>query len=784
MRLSNKTLTDLGFFKVLALIEKYLLFEDSKEVLQKRAFSQNKKELIQLQNKIQDFIVLLNNPNVRRPHNFPSLDRTFKGLNISYQNLDGQNLYSAATFIDSAQRLYSFINESVFDNKKSKHISSLLGSEIDPLLLNFKSEVLFALDKSGKVKESHPLIRALVKEVEKSKRERNSFTKDFIQSNKTYLQSDLETFRDERIVIPVRTDAKSKVDGFVHGSSSSGNTVFVEPYKLVEYNNSVVLAEQQIQIEIAKIYTQLTTLLREAKSELEILSKKISNVDILFAFARWSKDNDCTKVNYEKEKIKLIYAEHPLLGDKAVPISIDVEEKIKCVVISGPNAGGKTVTIKTVGLFALLNQFIGYIPCREGSTLPIFDKIYTDIGDEQSIEEELSTFSGHMHSLSKILKNSTKNSLVILDELGSATDPLEGGAIAQSVTDYLLKNSKYSFITSHLASLKHKAYVSDLMLNASMEFNEDSHMPTFRVVCGLPGDSHAIDTAIRMKIPKEVIDNAKKYLGDDGLQIGQIVKQLEKERKDVEKMTLSLKEKERHLSHAKREVDLFRLKVKQKEHILKKEQATELSRYINRSRKELENLVNKLVTGEITKEKTKAVKDFINGLGEKETNVSKQIEKEEVEFQEKREPFNIEVGMTVLCGNGKREGVVLKADGKKKWQVQVGSLKISFKEKDLYKADDLEKKTKFSVAYSNETPRPKATLDVRGLTLEQSLERVQKQLEACLIHNFSSFSIIHGYGDGILQKGIQQFLKAQPQVKNYAFALPNDGGMGKTYVEL
>ena len=784
MKLSKKTLNDLGFFQVLEKIEKYLLFEDSNKALYNRDFLDTEAQINELQDKISDIKYLLDNPDVEKPNYFPSLEGVFKIIKSNYQNVEGSDLYNVAIFIDSVQKLYKFIHQPIFSNKESNNINYLLGEEIDPCLINFSKEVFYALDESGKVKESHPIIRELVKRVERTKRERTSFTKDFIKNNKALLQNDVETIREDRIVIPVRNDAKSKVEGFVHGSSSSGSTIFIEPYKIVEYNNSVVLAEQQIQIEIAKIYNNLTNLLRECIKVLENLSKLVIDIDILYAFARWVIINDCSRVSLSNKKVKLLFARHPLLGKKAVPITLDIEEEIKCVVISGPNAGGKTVTIKTVGLFALLNQFIGFIPATEGSVLPIFDKVYTDIGDEQSIEQELSTFSGHMNSLSKILRNCTENSLVILDELGSATDPNEGGAIAQSIVDFLLNKSKISFITSHLASLKHKAYISDEMLNASMEFDESSHMPTFRVVCGLPGDSHAIDTAIRMKLPQVVIKSAKKYLGDEQFQIGEIVKRLENERLQVEKTLNELEIKEAELRKQKRDVDLYKLKIKQKEHQLKSEQSTELSRFINQSRKELENLVGKLVTGEITKEKTKSVKEFINYLNIKEQNINSQIEVEEEQLKEKREPFDISEGMTVLCGDSKREGVVLKADGKKKWIVQVGSLKITFKEKDLYKAKEVEKPKKVSISYNNETPRPKNTIDVRGKTLEEALNTVQIQLEACLIHNFNTFAIIHGYGDGILQNGIHKFLKTQSQVKDYRFANPNDGGMGKTYVTL
>jgi len=785
MRLSNKTLIDLGFYQVLEIIEKNLLLEDSKKNLYKRDFLDTKEEIENLQDKIQDIIFIIKNLDIKNPNNFPSLDKIFEEIRKNLRSLEGDSLYNVASFIESASTLYSFINAPIFQNKSSNNINYLLDNKITESLIKFKDETFYALDEGGRVKESHPLIRSLYKKVEKTRRERSSFTKEFINHNKEYLQNDIQTFRDNRVVIPVRNDSKSSVKGFVHGSSSSGNTIFVEPYQMVEYNNSVVLAEQQIQIEIAKIYATLNSLLLKCVSELKDLYKAIKEVDILYAFSTWVVKNNCSRVELSEDKIKLLYSRHPLLGKKAVPITLDIENDIKCVILSGPNAGGKTVTIKTIGLFSILNQFIGYTPSAEGSTLPLFDKVYTDIGDEQSIEQELSTFSGHMNSLSKILRNSTKKSLVILDELGSATDPNEGGAIAQSVVDFLLDNCKNCFITSHLDSLKHRAYVSPFMLNSSMEFDENSHLPTFRVVSGLPGDSHAIDTAIRMKLPKQVIDGAKRYLGDDQLKIGQIVKTLENERKEVEKRLIELDKKESELNILKTQIDLLKLRLNQKEHILKQEQSTELSRYIDKSRKDLENLVNKLVTGEITKEKTREVKKFINDLNNKEKSIKVELEKEEVKIAPQRESFDIKVGQKVLCGDYKREGEILKSDGKKKWVVQVGSLKISFKEKDLYPVKEEKKQEeKVSISYTNESPRPKGTIDVRGYTLEGAIEIVTTQIEACLVYNLTNFSIIHGFGDGILQKGIHQFLKKQTYVKNFIYADPKDGGMGKTYVML
>lgn len=787
MRINKKTLKDLGFPQVLEMIKKHSLSYECSNRLNFEHFIFDREQLKQRQEKVSAIKNLIENPKVNNPFSFPSLEEVLEQLNSTYQNIDGYNLYLVASYIDSAKSFCSFLHSPVFDGKMNEKINSLIGEEIDEELLEYQKEIFFALDDSGKVKESHPSIKRLVMKVESARQRRQSFSRSFIKSHKDAMQSDVETIRDDRIVIPVKSDSKASVKGFVHSASSSGNTIFMEPYQLVEYNNEVVLAEQEIQIEIAKIYHNLSSMLRKNEEKVRVLSSLIINADILYTFASYASKNNCCATNLGSSSLNLLMARHPLLGQKAVPITFSIDENIKAVVLSGPNAGGKTVTIKTVGLFALLNQFMGFIPCHEGSSLPLFDKIYTDIGDEQSIEEELSTFSGHMNTLSKILKNSTKDSLVILDELGSGTDPAEGGAIACSVVDYLKDKSRLSLITSHQASLKLKAYGEDDLLNASMEFNEESHMPTFKVVCGLPGDSHAIDTAERMKLPKVVIERAKNYLGSDALEMGEIIKSLERKNEEVRQKIEQLNQRETILKNQKRKNELYELKLKQDEFLLKKNQSTELSRFVQQSRKDLEKLVSQLVTGELTKEKKKDVKAFINNLGSQEDSLLNKIKKEEeVLVKEKKEPFVLREGLEVLCGSSKREGTILKKDGKNRWIVQVGSMRITFKEKDLYQIDKLETTTskKVLVSYQSNTPRPKTVLDVRGLTLEQSIEKVRDQIEACLVHDFHNFEIIHGYGDGILQRGIHEYLKLQNAVSDYRFALPNDGGMGKTYVVL
>jgi DNA mismatch repair protein MutS2 len=787
MKINEKTLGDLGFNQVLTSIKKNSLSEAGAKRLDNKKFITDKETLKSMQSSIDAIKTLIEHPRVNNPQSFVDLKSVFNGLKTTYQSLDGIELLNAASYIESAQFFCRFFHSPIFDNRPNALIKNLIGENIDEDLLKFQDEAYYALDSTGKIKDSHPAIKRLVEKVESAKNSRTSFSKSFIRSHKDSLQNDVETIRDDRIVVAVKADSKSNVKGFVHSSSSSGNTIFMEPYQLIELNNSVILAEQQIQIEMAKIYAELTKSLRKIEDKLRALSSLVIKADVLYSLSLWASKNKCCKTNLEKDSVKLLMAIHPLLGAKAVPITFDIEDDIKAVVLSGPNAGGKTVTIKTVGLFALINQLCGFIPCSEGSSLPIFDKIYTDIGDDQSIEEELSTFSGHMNTLANILKNTTDKSLVILDELGSATDPTEGGAIACSVVDYLKGRSKLALITSHQASLKLKAYGEENLLNASMEFNEASHLPTFRVVTGLPGDSHALDTAERMKLPKEVISKAREYLGSDSLQMSEIIKSLERKREEARLRLEEIEKMESHLKLDRKKAELYELKLKQQEFLLKKNQSTDLSRFVEQTRSELEKLVADLVTGELTKEKKKSVKNFIDTVGKSEAQLISNVKKEEEDIATKdKAPFVLKEGLSVLCGSHKREGVVLKKDGKNRWKVQVGSMKITFKEKDLFPSENVKKitPTKVAVSYHSETPRPKLVIDVRGYTLEEALLIVRDQIEACVVHDFNSFSIIHGLGDGILQRGIQNYLKGEKVVTDYRFAMPNDGGMGKTYVVL
>ena len=785
--MQERTIHDLAFDRVIKQIERFSLSYEGKRKLEEIYIIKEKNEWKKRQGEI-DSIIAIMNSNTPEVSTFPNIEKIMdKFKDKSTFILEGTEIYDVALYVRSAVLLRNFLGLYIDDKKlKEFPVNGFFDESLNELE-SLEREISYILESPGKVKMSHPSIQSIMKKIDEKRSARAAYSSTFIREHQNVMRSSEPSYRDGRVVLPVVSGEKSKIPGFTHSASSSGSTVFLEPYKLVGFNNDVVMAEEQLQIQISKLLGSLVEKIIENEENLKRVIECVKNADLLFTFASWAKKNKCSKTFLnENNECNLIEAKHPLLGNNAVGLNLNCKAPIKAVVLSGPNAGGKTVSIKTVGLFVLLNQICGFLPAVEGTSLPIFDNIFTDIGDDQSIENSLSTFSGHMNQIGYILRNLTPNSLVILDELGSGTDETEGSAIAKAILEYSLDNALLTLVTSHYSALKQFAYVNNRVLNASMEFNEKTHKPTFRIIEGISGESHALDTAKRMRLPLEVINKASLYIGSEAMSISSIISDLEKRRIEMEAQAALVNNKIKELSEQKRKNDLFALKLAQKEYFLKEGRLKEVSNFVSNSRKELENLVRVLREGEMTKEKTKEVKNFINNLESQEDQFKEKLEnlKKKTQKEVKGESFKITQGMEVLCGPKKIEGVVIRPDGKRKWIVAIGNLKFTFKENELYKSNKKGKSLKGLVEYDSSSPKPKFVIDVRGYTLEEALEAVKNQIEACLVHSLNSFSIIHGLGDGILSKGIHKYLSKQRQVVSFEFARPEDGGNGKTYVTL
>lgn len=764
--MNNKAVLDIELDVVLRDIASYSLSDEAKRYVSPDLFTTDENVLRDRYLKIDD---LVNKLEGAEPLEFfPSLSEIFKYVKETHRDIEGKDIYSIGEFLHATLTLYKFLEK-----------------DLDPIYIDLEEKILSSLNSEGDVNENHPRLLPLIKRRDEIKNERYRFSLSFISSNRNIVQNENPLYRNERVVIPIYSKDKKSDEYYISGQSSSGNTTFVEPFKLVELNNNVVLAEERIRVEKLKIVHELSEECRNIISFLKEMTETVVDFSFHYVFALWVRRVKANHIE-RSEDISLIESRHPLIKEKCVPISVRIEKDKKVLVLSGANCGGKTVTMKTIALMVALNQISSFIPASPLSTLPYFDNILTDIGDGQSIEAEKSTFSSHMSNIASICAGLTNSSLILLDELGSGTDPEEGAVLSLSVLKYLANRGRLTICTSHYNQVKNFAYTEKNMMNASMEFDNKTSLPTFKVLENIPGDSHALSTARRAKVPKEIIDDALLSLGEEKNTSANIITSLLSKSR-----TLDRKISECH--REKQSLEEERKKLEKREEELKKELLNveksgyrELNSYLRESRKELENLVKLVKTGTLDKEKTKSVKNFISKLEKKEDDVKKDIEKKEEEAEDdysSREPFKS--GDEVLCGSDKTHALILSLSDKSAYVLFDNGLKMNVKLSSLVHAKKKIEKEEASVSsFTSSIKKPKLTLDCRGKTLSETIEMIDDEIESALLSSLFMFSIIHGYGDGILQRGVHEYLKKNKFVADYRFALPEDGGMGKTYVFL
>ena len=754
-----RTVRDTELDKVLEDIRKRALSPEGRDAITPALVVTDRAVIDVRAKKIEEYLNLLSGPT---PDLFPYISDLFEFAEKTHQDFPGEGIYRAGEFIHSYISMMRFLEreDDVYDGDRE-----------------ISDEILSSIDSEGEVREDHPRLIPLIKARDAVRAERVRFSSRFIAEHRNLVQQSEAMFRSGRVVIPMRSDQKLMPGSFISGSSSSGNTLFAEPEALLNLNNDAVIAEERIRAEKMKILHDLSEHVRSLIPSLKAMLAEVIDFDFHYSFALWAKR---VKASHPREgnTLSLVSARHPLLGEKAVPVSITLSPDVKALVLSGANAGGKTVTMKTIALLSLLNQIAGYIPAAEESVLPLYSSVYTDIGDGQSILDSASTFSSHMKNIAEMTRKMDGGSLIILDELGSGTDPEEGAALSRAVLKYFSEHAALTCITSHYSAVKSYAYSENGMMNASMEFDEKSGMPTYRILEGIPGDSHALATARRMKMPREITDMAAEELrGGDALS-GRIIKSLiSKERALDRKITELALEKRREIALGK-ELEEKEKELRDKENELRKEGIREINKYLSSTRKSLERLVMEVRTGTLTPEKTKKVKNYIRSVEEKAAAEENLVYEEEIVPDD----APLVVGDRVLCGVSKAKGNVVALSKNKVTVLLDNGLKMEMKSSMVRHAPPEEKTG--AVTYQGVKKRAEYTIDVRGLTLEETLSRLDDQIEAALLSSLQSFSIIHGYGDGILSRGIHEYLKKRKEVKDYRFARPEDGGMGKTYVEL
>ncbi len=773
--MNNRTLEILEFGRVYAMLESECFSEEGKDLLGKQKFITSGERLLEFQEIVADVKKFLDSDLVFPVVSFPRISDYMMRAEKSGAVLEGDELVSIADFILSSVKLKKyFLSGSISTGEVFRRIVSEI-----PDLHGTADKITSVLDPSGKVKDSHPALRDLRNRLRKLRGDISRLASSYLVSSRDVWQSDTPAERDGRIVLPLKADYRGRIKGVIHDISSKGATVYIEPFDLVELNNRAAVAENEIVVQIRKILKDLTASAAESAGEIMDLADKISFIDTITARARFSLMNGCSRADTGGRGILLKKARHPLLGRKAVPIDISISGDLNALIITGPNAGGKTVTLKTIGLLSLMNQFGMDIPAAEGSTLPVFDSIFADVGDDQSLDNSMSTFSAHMEHIAEMIRKSSDRSLILLDELGSGTDPAEGVSIAMAVLDEFIAKNSLVITTSHHGLLKNYGYTREHVDNASMEFDSESHTPTYRVIQGIPGESHAIEIAERSGLPSSVIKRAVSYMHSGSSDVGEMIKELEKKHR-------ILTEREKKLKEDIKKYDLEVLRLRQREKIAADQGYDSLKKYLSESRKKLENLVRELREGEITRKKTTAVKKFLSDI---ENRLEAEAEKTSDSGDSNGKDisgYGLKEGQNVLVGKFKRPGVVVRKEKDGRWLVLAGNVKMSLSPDDIFPADTDKSEKNYSVSVSGVLSgnRPSFTLDIRGLRAEEASLKVTKQLDNAIMSGMREFEIIHGKGGGALQKVVRDILKESDAVESFEFARPEAGGFGKTIVRL
>lgn len=607
-----------------------------------------------------------------------------------------------------------------------------------------------------------------------------------------YMRENIVTIRNGRFVIPVKEEYRSSVKGFIHDMSSSGSTVFIEPIAVFDLNNELSNLHIEEGIEIEKILQNLSGLLYPYTKELENNAEIIGKLDFIFAKAHYSLSLHCTTPEINTDKfINLKNARHPLIdANSVVPISLELGKDFSSLIITGPNTGGKTVTLKTIGLLTAMACSGLNIPVDDLSSIYVFDHIFADIGDEQSISESLSTFSSHMSNIVNITRTSTSNSLILVDELGSGTDPLEGAHLAISILQYFTELGAITVATSHYQELKQYALVTPKFKNASVEFDIENLKPTYRLLIGIPGKSNAFAISKKLGLDSSIIERASSMIDKETIHLEDLLKTIYDDKSKIEDEKI-------RTAKALREAEELKKNLKhQNSNVLNKEKelitnAKQEAKQILLDAKETANSIIKDISASDTSSQANKLRNKLNNeISSIKTNI------ENVNISHPIERENIKQGLKVFVSNFNSEGIVLSNISKDDTvQVQIGMMKMKVDIKYLQEiATTKSNSKKTSSATSNnysyvgrsslKSQHVSPEINLLGLTVDEALPIIDKYLDDCYMAKLSPIRIVHGKGTGALRKGIHHYLKTNKLVDNFRLGTFGEGEMGVTVVTL
>ena len=718
----------------------------------------------------------------------------FNNIDIYIKNLHSNNFLSAKALLDVATVLkmsrnlkdYLFEDES-FDLSSFSMLSDYFSELYSNL--NVENKIFDSIiDENNIADNASKVLSTLRRNRKKLEQDVKDKLSNFIHSSaySKYIMDSIITIRNDRFVIPVKEEAKDKINGSILDISASGSTVYIEPSAIYELNNKINNIKTEENIEIEKILRNLSILLFPLADNLSNDVEIIGSLDFIFAKAKYSKKiNGVHPIINDTKYINLISARHPLIDpEKVVPIDIHIGDDYTSLLITGPNTGGKTATLKTTGLLSIMALCGMHIPAKEGSSIYVFDNVFADIGDEQSIQESLSTFSSHMITIIDILHQATSNSLILLDELGSGTDPVEGASLAISILEDFHNKGALTLATTHYPELKNYALVTEGFENASSDFDVEHLKPTYKLLIGVPGKSNAFAISKNLGLPEYILSNAGKYLNQEHVDIESLLKkvyddklEIEKEKEIIKKNSNQIEllrkslERDNSKLNAEAESIVANAKIKAREILLNaKDEANEIIKELNDDEIDLKK-ANKLRLN---------LNNSLNSITSSPfTNKTFSFSKE-----------NISIGQTVFIKKLNQNATVLTLPNKSnQLQVQFGVITMNVKLEDLAlptNTANAQKTTHSSTSFKNSFKAKNISpeINVIGMTVDEAIPIIDKYLDDASMSGLASIRIVHGKGTGKLRSGIHQFLKTNKHAKSFRLGTFGEGEMGVTVVEL
>ncbi|MED1723333.1 endonuclease MutS2 [Brevibacillus parabrevis] len=696
-------------------------------------------------------------------------------------------LLDIASTIMAGRRLKNFLLDMCQD-----HDLPLLQLQAERIegLRELEMEIRRCIDENGDVLDSASVelrqVRQEIRQVESRIREKlDQMTRS--SSYQKMLMENIVTIRGDRFVIPVKQEYRHVFGGIVHDQSASGATLFIEPEVIVAMNNKLRELRLREEREVERILYILTEQVSFAVEALSENVDALTELDFLFAKAQlaWSMKAVCPKLN-DRGYLQMKKARHPLIPrEVVVPVDVELGGEYQAIVVTGPNTGGKTVSLKTIGLLSLMAMSGLHIPAEEESEMTVFSSVFADIGDEQSIEQSLSTFSSHMTNIISILEKMDEKSLVLFDELGAGTDPTEGAALAMSIIDHVIDSGARMVATTHYSELKAYAYDRPEVINASVEFDVQTLRPTYRLLVGVPGRSNAFAIARRLGLPEAIIEVARGSISEEDNQVESMIASLERNRKSAEADRHAAASLRREAEELRRQLDEERARFAEEKNKLMERAEEEARIAVQLAKEEAETIIREL--REMRDDGVEIKEHRLIEAKKRLGNAVLELEKEKVKKPARAvRATQIKVGDEVMVTSFGQKGTVLEKVNNDEFLVQIGIMKMKVRRDDMNVQNSITQKPQAApyTSVNRRTASIKMDLDLRGYNVEDAIREMDQFLDDALLGGLHSVSIIHGHGTGVLRKGVHEYLRSHRNVKSFRLGGQGEGGVGATIAEL